>query len=181
MTKNLNQNNIIAMRGLTFFIFFSIVLLIYGSVNYYLFVRGLQVFTLNQPMRRGYILLFWSVVAMFIVGNVLERTSSSAFSEWVYRIGSFWLAFMLYLTIAVVVIDIVRVFDYFFHFLPPFTQIMKFRLGLIVFSLVSIVVIAGHINALWINVKEIPLNIHKKVSGSQYPCRRINIQVLYEE
>jgi len=37
---------------------------------------------------------------------------------------------------------------------------------LIVFSIVTLIVIGGHINALWINVKEIPLTIHKKVSGS---------------
>jgi predicted MPP superfamily phosphohydrolase len=43
---------------------------------------------------------------------------------------------------------------------------MRFRLGLIVISLVSVIVVAGHINALWINVKEIPLTIHKKVSGA---------------
>ena len=103
---------------------------------------------------------------MFILGSVLERTFSSAFSEWVYRIGAFWLAFMLYFTIAAVLIDLVRVFNYFFHFLPMFSAVMKLRLGLIVVSLVSVIVIAGHINALWINVKEIPLTIHKKVSGA---------------
>jgi predicted MPP superfamily phosphohydrolase len=154
------------MRSITFLIFFSIVLLIYSSVNYYLYVRGLQAFSLNQPMKRWYIVIFWTVVSMFIAGSVLERTATSAFSEWIYRIGSFWLAFMLYLFIAVVLIDFVRIFNHFFHFLPMFSQIMKFRLGLIVFSMVSLVVIGGHINALWINVKEIPLTIHKKVSGS---------------
>jgi uncharacterized protein len=154
------------MRSITFLIFFSIVLLIYSSVNYYLFVRGLQAFSLNQSMRRTFIIGFWTIVSMFIVGNVLERTATSAFSEWVYRIGAFWMAFMLYLIIAVVLIDLVRIFNYFIHFLPPFSQIMKFRLGLAVFSVVSLIVIAGHINALWINVKEIPLTIHKKVSGA---------------
>ena len=103
---------------------------------------------------------------MFIAGSILERTATSAFSEWIYRIGSFWLAYMLYLVMAVVLIDIVRVFNHFIHFLPPFTEIMRFRLGLIVVSLVSVVVVAGHINALWINVKEIPLTIHKKVPGA---------------
>jgi predicted MPP superfamily phosphohydrolase len=117
-------------------------------------------------MKRWFVIIFWSVVSMFILGNVLERTATSAFSEWIYRIGSFWMAFMLYLFIAVVLIDFIRILSYFFHFLPPFSQIMRFRLGLIVFSLVSLIVIYGHINALWINVKEIPLTIHKKVSGS---------------
>lgn len=149
----------------SFLIFFSIVILIYLSSNYYLFVRGLQVFSLNLPMRRTFIVVFWTLVPIFILGSFLERTFSSAFSEWVYRIGAFWLAFMLYFTIAAVLIDLVRIFNYFFHFLPIFSVIMKLRLGLIVVSLVSVVVIAGHINALWIHVKEIPLTIHKKVSG----------------
>ncbi len=150
----------------TFLIFFSIVILIYLSSNFYLFVRGLQVFSLNLTMRKTFMVVFWTLVPMFILGSVLERTFSSAFSEWVYRIGAFWLAFMLYFAIAAVLIDLVRIANYFFHFLPTFSAIMKLRLGLIVVSLVSVIVIAGHINALWINVKEIPLTIHKKVSGT---------------
>jgi predicted MPP superfamily phosphohydrolase len=65
-----------------------------------------------------------------------------------------------------VLIDLIRIFNYFFHFLPEFSQPMKLWLGLSVFAIVSLIVIGGHINALWINVKEIPLTIHKKVTGS---------------
>lgn len=151
---------------ITFLVFFGIVITIYLSSNYYLYVRGLQVFSLNLPLRRSYMMLFWTLVPMFLIGSILERTFSSSFSEWVYRIGAFWLAFMLYFTIAAVLIDVVRIFNYFFHFLPAFSEIMKFRLGLAVVLIVSLIVIGGHINALWINVKEIPLTIHKKVSGS---------------
>jgi predicted MPP superfamily phosphohydrolase len=150
----------------TFLIFFSIVISIYLASNYYLFVRGLQAFSLTPPLRRAFIIGFWTLVPMFLVGSILERTYSSAFSEWIYRIGSFWLAFMLYFAIAAILIDLVRVFNYFFHFLPVFSEIMKFRLGLGVITIVSLIVIGGHINALWINVKQIPLTIHKKVSGS---------------
>lgn len=155
------------MRSTTFLIFFSVVLLIYTSVNYYLFVRGLQAFSLSQNMKRWYIIGFWIIASSFIAGSVLERTASSAVSEWVYRVGSFWLAFMLYLTLAAFLIDIIRIFNYFIHFLPPFSPIMKFRLGLAVLFLVSVIVIAGHINALWIHVKEIPLVVNKQVSGSK--------------
>lgn len=154
------------MHRTGFLIFFSIVLLVYSSVNYYLYVRGLQVFSLTQPMRKWFTAVFWVVVASFIAGSVLERTASSAFSEWVYRIGAFWLALMLYLTLAAFLIDLVRIFNYLFHFLPEFTPLMRFRLGMIVLSVVSVIVIAGHINALWINVKQIPLTIHKTVSGN---------------
>jgi len=154
------------MRLTSFLIFFSIVLLIYGSVNYYIFARGLQAFSLNGSMRRWFIVLFWTIAACFITGSILERTVSSALSEWIYRIGSFWMAYMLYLFLAVFIIDLVRMANHFFHFLPEFSQIMKFRLGLGVFGLASVIVIGGHINALWINVKEIPLEIHKKINGN---------------
>lgn len=154
------------MRLTSFLIFFSIVLLIYGSVNYYIFARGLQAFSLNVSMRKWYIVLFWVIAACFITGSIMERTVSSALSEWIYRIGSFWMAYMLYLFLALVVIDLVRLANHFFQFLPEFTQLMKFRLGIGVFAIASIVVIAGHINALCINVKEIPLEIHKKINGA---------------
>lgn len=154
------------MRLTSFLIFFSIVLLIYGSVNYYIFARGLQAFSLNTSMRRWYIVLFWTIAACFVTGSFMERTVSSALSEWIYRIGSFWIAYMLYLFLAVFIIDLVRLVNHFFHFLPEFSQIMKFRLGLGVFALASVIVIGGHINALWINVKEIPLEIHKKINGN---------------
>ena len=74
---------------------------------------------------------------------------------------------MLYLFLAIFLIDLVRMANYFLHFLPEFTQLMKFRLGIAVLSLASVIVIAGHINALWVNVREIPLEIHKKVSGNR--------------
>ena len=157
------------MRSTTFLIFFSIVLIIYGSVNYYIFVRGLQAFSLSQPMKRWYIAIFWTVVSSFIVGSVLERTTTttSAFSEWIYRIGAFWIAFMLYLLIAAVLIDFVRILNHFFHFLPPFSQLMRFRLGLGIFSMVTLLIIGGYINALWTKVNVVSLTIHKKVSGYQ--------------
>jgi len=151
----------------SFLIFFSIVMLIYFSSNYYLFVRGLQALSFSQSIKRWYIPVFWVVASLFVAGNFMERMYSSALSEWVYRIGSFWLAMMLYLGIAVFLIDLVRIANYFFHFLPPFTPLMKFRLGLGVFGLASVIVIAGHINALWINVREIPLAIAKPVSGGK--------------
>lgn len=153
------------MRNTSFLIFFGIVLLIYGSVNYYLFVRGLQAFSLNPTVKRWFIAIFLTIAPLFIVGSIMERTATSAFSEWIYRIGSFWLAYMLYLFLALVVIDFIRIFNYFFHFLPPFTSQMRLQTGIAVFAIASLIVLGGHINAIWTKVKVIPLTIHKKVTG----------------
>ena len=154
------------MRTLYFMIFFCIVLLIYSSVNYYVYTRGLMVFSCNPTLKKWYTVVFWMVVSSFLIGMFWERTASSVVSEWVYRIGAFWLAFMLYFLIVLLLIDLVRVANYFFHFLPFFSTTGKLTLGYLVIGVVTSVVVGGYINALTTKVKEIPLTIHKKVTGA---------------
>ena len=155
------------MRATTFLIFIGTVLLIYFSVNYYIFLRGLQAFSISPEWRRGYIITFWLIVSSFIIGEILEHTHSSLTSEWIYRIGAFWLAFMLYFTLTLILFDVIRLMNYFFHFLPEMTQTFRFRIGLVTVAFISLIVLAGHINALNTRVKEISLSIHKKVTGNR--------------
>jgi hypothetical protein len=155
------------MRATSFLIFFGTVLLIYFSVNYYIFFRGLQAFSISPEWRKSYIIAFWLIVSSFIIGEILEHTHSSLTSEWIYRIGAFWLAFMLYFTLTLVLFDVIRLMNYFFHFLPEMTQTFRFRIGLITVAFVSLIVLSGHVNALNTRVKEISLSIHKKISGNR--------------
>ncbi len=155
------------MRTLTFMIFFSVVLLVYSSINYYVFTRGLLVFSCNPVMKRWYTVLFWSVVSSFLLGMFWERTASSIVSEWVYRVGAFWLAFFFYFLMILALIDLIRLTDYFFHFLPDFSPAGKLKLGFSVIGFVTLIVLGGYINALSTRIKEIPLTIHKKVTGSK--------------
>lgn len=154
------------MRTTSFLIFFGTVLLIYFSINFLIYFRGLQAFSISPVWRKSYIISFWLIVSCFIVGETLEHTHSSAVGEWIYRIGAFWLAFMLYFFLTLLLFDIVRLLNYFFHFLPEMTQTLRFRLGLITVAFVSLIVLAGHINALCTRVREISLTIPKKVTGS---------------
>ena len=153
------------MRTLSFMIFFGIVLLVYSSVNYYVFSKGLMMFSSTPSLKRGYTIIFWTVVSCFLVGMFWERTASSTVSEWVYRVGAFWLAFMFYFLLMILVMDLIRLFDYFFHFLPSFSPAGKLILGYTIIGLVTLIVIGGYINALTTRIKEIPLTIHKKVTG----------------
>ena len=154
------------MRLASFLIFFGTVLLIYFSVNFLIYSRGLQAFSISPIWRRTYIIGFWLIVSCFIIGEILEHTHSSLTGEWIYRIGAFWLAFMLYFALTLLFFDIVRLFNYFFHFLPEMTQSLRFKIGLVTIALVSLVVISGHINALTTRVREISITIPKKVDGN---------------
>lgn len=153
------------MRVTSFLIFIGIVFLIYFSINYYIFIRGLQVFSISPFWRKTYITLFLISVLSFIAGEFLEHTNPSAIGEWIYRIGAFWLAFMLYLFLIVLFVDIVRLINYFFHFIPELSPSSQFATGLAVLTLVSVSVLFGHINAINPKIKEISLSIPKQVSG----------------
>ncbi|MEI7421156.1 MAG: metallophosphoesterase [Prolixibacteraceae bacterium] len=153
------------MRTLSFVIFFGIVLLVYSFLNYLVFSRGLIIFSTTPALKKWYTILFWVVAGSFLVGMFWERTASSIVSEWVYRVGAFWLAFMFYFLMTMLAMDIVRLFNYFFHFLPEFSPAGKLNLGYAIIGLVTMIVIGGYINALNTRIKEIPLTIHKKVTG----------------
>lgn len=155
------------MRITSFLIFLGTVLLIYFSVNFYIYTKGLQAFSISPTWRRGFTIAFWLIVASFIIGEFLEHTHSSLIGEWIYRVGAFWLAFMLYFTLTLVLFDIVRLLNYFFNFLPEITQTLRFKIGLFTVAFVSLIVLAGHINALNTRVREISLSIHKKVPGNR--------------
>ena len=149
-----------------FIVVFLTILVIYSLASYYLWIRGVAAFSIAEPQKKWYLLGFILISAAFFVGMILERTASSAFSEWVVRIGTTWLPFLLYFLMAIIFIDIIRIFNYFFHFLPEITPSLKQTVGIVTVVIVSLVVIAGHINAMIIRVKEIPLTIDKPVTGN---------------
>jgi predicted MPP superfamily phosphohydrolase len=153
------------MRITSFLIFIGIVFLIYFSINYYIFIRGLQVFSISPLWRKTYITLFLVSALSFIAGEFLEHTHPSAIGEWIYRIGAFWLAFMLYLFLIVLFVDIVRLINYFFHFIPELSLSFKFITGLVVLGFVSVSVLLGHLNAINPKIREISLSIPKHVLG----------------
>ncbi len=155
------------MRLVSFLIFIGIVFLVYFSINYYIFIRGLQVFSVSSFWRKTYIFLFLIAVLSFIAGEFLEHTNPSAISEWIYRIGAFWLAFMLYLFLIVLFIDIIRLFKGFFHFLPDLSPSVKCASGLTILALVSFLILMGHLNAINPKIREISLSIAKPVNDGE--------------
>jgi len=159
------------MRLTSFLIFFGTALLIYFSFNFYIYSRGLEAFSITPGWKRAYFIVFWVVVSSFVIGEILEHTRSSLISEWIYRVGAFWLAFMLYFALTLLVFDVIRLGNHFFNFLPELTQLFRFRLGLGTVALVSCIVVAGHINALNTQIRKISLSIPKKITGS--PLMRI--------
>ncbi|MFZ4548102.1 MAG: metallophosphoesterase [Bacteroidales bacterium] len=153
------------MKSYQFLIFFSIVLLIYSLVNYYIYIRGMQALPAGWVFRKWYPWIFLFVGASYVIGRILERIWISPLSSFFTFVGSFWLAVMVYLLMAVLVVDIVRIILFFIpkpaFFTANYIQI-KSTLFMSVSGIIGFVVLLGHINALNPRTKRLDIHIDKK-------------------
>ncbi len=159
------------MKTGAFVVFITIVLVVYGLVNSYIFIRGLQAIPAGSAWRPWYIAIFWSVAFTFVLARILERTYPCGFTGVMTWIGSFWLAFMLYFILVALFIDFARVLNHFLHIFPQsfYTDYAQTKLTVlfISLSLVSLIVAGGFINARIPLVRKLELHVGKKVSGEK--------------
>lgn len=144
-------------------IFFSVILFIYGLVNFYIFLKGWQALPVGG-LRIYYSLGFFLAALSFIAGRILERKVLSWFSETLTWIGSFWLAWMLYAFLSFIIVDIIRLVNSFFNFVP-YGQFHPMLIPGSVAVAAFLIVVAGHINARTPHIKSLKLNVDKKIAG----------------
>jgi predicted MPP superfamily phosphohydrolase len=158
------------MKMINFIIFFSIFLTIYLSVNFYIFIRGWQVIPRGTPLRTAYLIVFTALSLSYIFGRVLERFTICKTSDICIWIGSFWLSMMLYLFLAVLFLDILRLANHFLHFFPASItshyERAKSVTLIAVIAIVSVTVLLGHINTLYPRIKTLDIAIPKDAGTS---------------
>ncbi len=161
------------MKSYHFLIFFGIVLLIYSSINLYIYSRTLQAIPAGSGFRSWFSWGFWILASAYIAGRVLERVWLSAFSDILTWVGAFWLAIMLYGFLLVLTIDIVRLVNHFSGFLPQslFTPSGKLVVLYAGMALVAGIVLAGYINAISPRVRTLTLEVDKGANG----MKKLNI------
>lgn len=164
--KALNQDKTgLSMRNTTFIIFFSIVLLVYALINYYIFIRGWRALPVDSGLRGWYKWVFIFLASSYIVARILERVWLSPVSDFFTWVGSFWLGFMFYFFLAVVAIDLLRLLHMaipsYPWFLPADPVKLKTYVMLTVIAIVTFVMLAGYINAVTPKIRTIDLNIPK--------------------
>jgi len=100
----------------------------------------------------------------------LERVWLSGISSIFVWIGSFWLAAMLYFFLSVVILDVIRLINHWFPFIPMITKDYvraKQITMLVIMGFVSIILIAGYINALSPKIKTLNLTIPKTTNMAE--------------
>ncbi|TVQ86433.1 MAG: metallophosphoesterase [Bacteroidetes bacterium] len=154
---------------MAFLIFYTIVLLVYASINYYIYVRGMQALPTGGVLKSIFPWVFWLLVLTYVAGRTLERIYLSHASDILVWTGSFWLAGMLYFTLAVVLFDLIRLANTIIPFYPSFITENYDKVKLYIFSgvtvLVAGVIFAGHINTLHPRITHLDLHIPKQANG----------------
>jgi len=160
------------MRTWHFIVFFSIVLVIYGAGNSYVFIRGYRALPEINAVRRAYSALFLFFALSFIIGEVTEKTGITCGNRLLVLTGSLWLAFLLYAIIFTFLVDMVRLADLVYPFLPSARWMAERMVPLKVMTVVAftsfLVVTAGALSASRPVVRIIDLYIDKHKAGE--PC-----------
>lgn len=163
------------MRGMAIAVFITIALLIYGAVNYYVFIRGWQALPRVPWLRTAYAALFVLAAGSFVAGRFLERTACTDLTTAIVWIGSFWLAFMLYLIMSLAALDLLRLSTALFHWWPRAAAANYQAVKAVAFGLVlggtAAAVIAGHVNALRPRIERLEITIPKRAG----PRRELRI------
>jgi predicted MPP superfamily phosphohydrolase len=143
-------------------IFFLIVFTLYFLANFYIFIKGYRIIPSVNHYRLIYALIFIPLASTFITGKILERNSSTLFSDILNIIGGFWMAFMLYGFLFLLLSDIARPLlrltgvlssDYLFVF--------KKWAFIVTMAVSATLITAGFINALIPVYRTYNININK--------------------
>ena len=157
------------MRVSDFIVFLSIVLTIYFLTNYYIFSRGLQALPKEGTFRNFYIVVMAVLILAYPTGRFLERIINKEISELLIHIGAYYLAMMAFALFLILMIDLVRFGNHFFHFFPDSWYQINSKIKLISFLFVAgsviILTIAGSWNARTIKIKNLNLQVNKTTNS----------------
>jgi predicted MPP superfamily phosphohydrolase len=153
-------------RTQTFIIFFSVILVLYGLLNTYIFLRGLQAIPHDSPWRIWFIVVFWSAAAMYFVARLLERYLPVSVDTVLIWGGSVWLGIMAYLVILLLGLDILRLVNCVIPIFPSWISrnAMKAKqiAAFIITGVTALAVIGSCLNAGAPQMRTLRLAIQKK-------------------
>lgn len=130
-------------------IFFGVFFTVYGSINLYIGVRGWQAF--GGFFQQGAGIIYWAVFTVlalsFIAARFAENYLPGSLAGFLTSVGSYWLAAMNFLFLALVLIDLTRLLHRWLNFIPaPVIQRPELT-GLAVLLLVAGIIAYGAWNS----------------------------------
>ena len=157
------------MNKKAFLIFLSVVLTFYTLINLYIFKHGLHALPEGYSIRTYYIYVYAFLFLSYIAGRFLERFHLYTIAKVFIIVGSFWLAAMTYFFFMSLLIDIMRLLFFVFHFVPSIIyedyNTTKMMLLAVAILINFILILTGHLIALNPKVNVLNLKINKPLKN----------------
>jgi predicted MPP superfamily phosphohydrolase len=157
------------MKTWSFLIFFSIVLILYAAINYYILKRGLQALAEAGIYRTVFLYFFLFLMASYPAGRILEQFFRNSVTEYLVIIGAFYLAIMVYALLFLIMIDVLRLGNHLFHFFPSVIEKNPLKSAEIITYVISAIIIitvfVGHLNTLFPRIHTLDVSIEKPANG----------------
>lgn len=147
------------------FWFFTIFFTVYTALNYYVFIRGWQALSSYPYLKPYYVILFVVVAYGYVFSKLLYKfLPPLVYDIWISA-GAIWFAFLVYFILALLFIDIVRLLNSWFNFLPDSIQnnyeLTKKITALSVFAVVGLIVFLGNLNKRDVIIQTLELELPK--------------------
>lgn len=154
-----------------FIIFISVVLAIYGSVNFLLYKRIMQ----SSGLSGSGAVILRSLLLFLILAYPASRFirgGEGAVGTFLTWVGAFWLGVMMYGLIVIIIVDVVRLSDLLIGWFPTgytWNRVMTGRIILAGSSiLILMLVVGGHIRSLYPVVREVTIETDKLPENRDY-------------
>jgi uncharacterized protein len=147
--------------------FLTVFLSITGAGTYYIWRRGVQAFSLSGSSAWLLGIGLGFLLVSYILAVMIERnTEMHWLGDALTWIGSIWIFMLTWFFLSVVLVDVVRLADLAIGFLPAANteayQKLKLIAGWSTIALVFGGFIAGHLNARYVRVKPMTLDVVKQ-------------------
>ncbi|MDH3269360.1 MAG: metallophosphoesterase [Ignavibacteria bacterium] len=146
-------------------LFFTIFFTVYTALNYYIFIRGWQALHTLPALKPFYLVTFILVAYGYVIAKVLYKFLPPLAYDIILGAGAIWFAFLVYFILFLLGLDIIRLLESFFHFLPQFIynnfEQTKKITAIVIIALVSLIVFLGNLNKRDITIKTLELTLPK--------------------
>ena len=146
-------------------LFFIIFLTVYTSLNFYVFIRGWQVISAYPVLKPIYAVLFVIIAYGYVIAKVFYKHLSPLAYDIILGVGAIWFAFLAYFILSLLLIDLIRLFNGWFHFLPSAItnnyEFAKKVTAIVIVALVGLIVFLGNLNKRDIQIRNLEIIIPK--------------------
>lgn len=154
---------------------FIFMLLLFILASSYIFIRGWQALPAMLSIRVIYTTLFVFLTFGYILAFVFRKSLPLWFTNFVSVVGPTWMIAILYLFMAVVIIDLLRVANHWLHFFPSWITANYAKTKLVTFfsviGVIGVIFLWGYYKFTHPTINRVEVRVHKPAMGDKKELR----------